>query len=644
MSVQAGIWNLDGKPVDREALAQISSYVADCGTDGEDIWIDGNIGMLYRPFQTTLDSCTEQQPHVFEQRKVITWDGRLDNRDDLVLELGDSSKVRPSDLSIVEALLDRSGTDCFRKIIGDWALSLWNPKTQSLILARDYAGIRRLYYHRAERTIVWCSHLAPLALLANGLTLNEEYIASYLAMRPEPDLTPYCEIHCVPPGNFVRISDLETVSRAYWTFEPPLANRFKNDRECEDQFRFLLRQAVRRRLRSNAPILAELSGGFDSSAIVCLADEIMASEGAETLAVDTFSYSFPDEPEGDDILYFTKIKAKRARAGHHVSINGVGDSFCLRSSKFCATPGFGIRNEVASARSKVLDQGGYKVILSGIGGDEFMGQALDPRVQMADLLKRRHFQTLNRQLISWSLLTRRPWIQLLAETLLLLLPTSIRSRLTHGIQAEEWMNQAFSRRFRFPSLLLQATAGAASWLPSARDALQTYRTLIGLLTNSSLTVPEIRYPYLDQNLVEFMISIPTDQLLRPGDRRSLMRRALADVLPAEVLARKTKQSETRCHVVTLVKHWEEIEQYLVAPLSAELNYVKITEFRAALFAAKNGQLSRQFLLLLRALSLEVWLRQAVAHNVISVRPSEKFIAARANKFSERSVSLPANGP
>src|SRR5258708_6517403 len=207
-------------------------------------------------------------------------------------------------------------------------------------------------------------------------------------MRPEHSLTPYCEIRSVPPGGFVRVSSLEAVSRAYWIFDPQRVTRFKNDREYEDQFRFLLRQAVRRRLRSNSPILAELSGGFDSSAIVCLADEIMANEGAETSTLDTFSYSFPDEPDGDDLLYFVKVTSKRSRPGHHVSINGVGDSFCLTASKFSATPGFGIRSEVASTRAKVVDQGGYRVILSGIGGDEVMGQALDPRVQMADLLRK----------------------------------------------------------------------------------------------------------------------------------------------------------------------------------------------------------------------------------------------------------------
>src|SRR5258708_7073508 len=271
MSVQAGIWNFDGRPVDRALLGRISSYLPDYGTDGEHIWIDGNIGMLFRQFQTTPESCAEQQPHLFEHGKVITWDGRLDNRDDLLLELGSFRTIRPSDLSIMEALLDRLGTDSLRKIVGDWGLSVWDPQTQSLILARDYAGIRCLYYYRTEKTIMWCSHLAPLALLADRLTLNDEYIASYLAMRPEHSLTPYCEIRSVPPGGFVRVSSLEAVSRAYWIFDPQRVTRFKNDREYEDQFRFLLRQAVRRRLRSNSPILAELSGGFDSSSIVCLA-------------------------------------------------------------------------------------------------------------------------------------------------------------------------------------------------------------------------------------------------------------------------------------------------------------------------------------------------------------------------------------
>jgi asparagine synthase (glutamine-hydrolysing) len=365
-------------------------------------------------------------------------------------------------------------------------------------------------------------------------------------------------------------------------------------------------------------VLAELSGGYDSSAIVCMADEVLNHLSTQSSRVDTFSYCFPDEPESDDHLYFVKVQEKRGRGGHSAMILGTGDSFSPEYSKFVATPGFGARREVTCARDAVARDSGYRVILSGIGGDEFMGQALDPRVQMADLLSHLRLHALNKELLAWSILTRRPWIQLAAETLLLLLPSSVRARFTAGARPDAWLDPAFAKRYNFSYLLLQASAGPFSWRPSARDSLQTYLTLSGLLTNSSPENQEIRYPYLDRDLFEFLTSIPPGQILRPGDRRSLMRRALVGVVPAEILARKTKQSETRCHIVTLAKHWDRIEEHISAPLSATCGFINKSEFRAALIAAKNGKMSRHFLFLLRALSFELWFQYVTKNNIITL--------------------------
>src|SRR5882724_8480750 len=101
MSVHAGIWNFDGKPVDRELLDRISAETAEYGPDGEGLHVDGNIGMLYRPFHTTAESRLEHQPHMFGNGSIITWDGRLDNRDDLISHLGEPLNARSTDVVIM---------------------------------------------------------------------------------------------------------------------------------------------------------------------------------------------------------------------------------------------------------------------------------------------------------------------------------------------------------------------------------------------------------------------------------------------------------------------------------------------------------------------------------------------------------------
>src|SRR5207253_1160265 len=109
-------------------------------------------------------------------------------------------------------------------------------------------------------------------------------------------------------------------------------------------------------------------------------------------------------------------------------------------------------------------------------------------------------------------------------------------------------------------------------------------TLTRVITHSQPTIMERRYPYLDRNLVEFLTSIPLDQLLRPGQRRFLMRRALAGLLPTEILARKTKAGAGRCYVLTLEKHWDRIEEAYRSPLSSHFGYINADRTRQALLA------------------------------------------------------------
>jgi len=89
MSVQFGRWNFDGKPVDRDYLEKVSPLIAPYGPDGAGAYSKGNISILYRPFHSTKESRRESQPHVASSGVILTWDGRLDNRAELIGQLGD---------------------------------------------------------------------------------------------------------------------------------------------------------------------------------------------------------------------------------------------------------------------------------------------------------------------------------------------------------------------------------------------------------------------------------------------------------------------------------------------------------------------------------------------------------------------------
>ena len=618
MSVLAGMWNFDGQAVDPERLVRMGKAAAEYGPDSERVHLGVSFGMLYRALHTTSESRYEQQPQISSSGSVITWDGRLDNRNHLISQLTGHLGSDRSDAAIVGAGYDRWGQDCFAKLVGDWALAIWHPSNNELILARDYIGVRQLFYYPLLQRVVWCNHLAPLVSCGDKFTVSGEYIAGYLVFYPDAHLTPFCEIRSVVPGTFLRIRPGYITTHRYWSFNAKRNLRYKTDSEYEEQYRHLFRSAVRRRLRSDSHVLADLSGGFDSSAIVCMADDICAKEQPATETVDTLSFYDSLEPEEDDLVYFRRVEERRGKNGICVDLRASGDSLAFHHPAFAARPGFGLRKEVSAAIAEIVRQGRYRVVLSGSGGDELNGQALNPRLQLADLFLQARFRDFAKQLTAWSVLIRkRPWIQLLCQTLLELAPLQIRSALSNQAAVEPWINQRFARKYRLSFRQIEAVEGFKFARPRVRDAVQTLITLSNRLTNTGPFVIEKRYPYLDQDLVEFLMSIPFDQLLRPGDRRSLMKRALADLLPKEILVRKGKSGLARYFCIAVEKHWAEIDTAFSTPVTARLGYVNRERIYEALMNVKHGNITSRVSDLLNALSLEFWLRDAIAQGVIA---------------------------
>jgi len=178
MSVQAGIWNFDSQPADAKLLAEFNQALKEQAPDGEFTFVHGGVAMLYRPFHTTPESRGEKQPHITRRGLVLTWDGRLDNRGELLSDVGSDLDPSASDVEIVGAALEHWGTQAFPRIIGDWALALWNPAEASLTLAKDYIGLRHLYFLEGANKIVWSTDLGSLALSSRStLSLDDRYIA-----------------------------------------------------------------------------------------------------------------------------------------------------------------------------------------------------------------------------------------------------------------------------------------------------------------------------------------------------------------------------------------------------------------------------------------------------------------------------------
>jgi len=619
MSLQFGNFHFDKRPLDARNIDQVRATLARFSPDPEGSYSDASVEIVYRAFHTTAESRREKQPYVSDSGVVVTWDGRLDNRKELMAEIGRRTSDGLADVEIVAAAYDCWGTDCFRKLIGDWAVSLWIPRADTVFLAADFVGTRRIYYWITEDQVTWSTILDPLILLARqSFGLEEEYVAGWLSFFPAPHLTPYRGVLAVPPCSYVRVSKQGWRDCKYWDFDPGKRIRYRTDAEYEEHFRSVFKDAVKRRLRSDSPVLAELSGGVDSSSIVCVADEILAHENGPRL--ETVSYYDESEPNWDERPFFSQIEEKRGRTGFHINLHKPGQQEAPSFTQYDLSPAKAGRNSDAYLQlAACLKGAGHRVLLSGIGGDEVLGGVPNPIPELADLLTSGQIGEIYRQLTLWALSLRKPWIHLLRDTLLLFLPSSTLSfSSSDQTKYPAWVDVKFVSRNQ------RALAGYRSRVkifgppPSVQENLSTLEALRRQL--ASLMLPtdplhEVRYPYLDRDLLEFLYGIPRQQLVRPNERRSLMRRALKGVVPDQVLNRRRKAFVIRSPIITISQELERIagtSGLAMAALGVVDKNRLLDEMRRAMRGADVAIVP-----LLRAFTLEDWLTTLIGGKSLS---------------------------
>ena len=644
MSIQAGIWNFDGERPDGRLLERVGETTRQHGPDGKSLYVNGSLGMLYRPFHTTKESLLERQPHVSMRNNVVTWDGRLDNREELLQQLQEYLKGDHTDVAIVAAAYDKWGTGCLPKLLGDWAVVIWDHNDRVLILAKDFVGTRHLFYQRTHNRILWCTTLEPIVLLSEGpLQTNPEFIAGYLASHARADLTPYVGIDSVPPCSCVRVKPGKRWIHRYWNFDPEKKTRYRSDSEYEEHFRLSFRGAVRRRLRSHTPVVAELSGGMDSTSIVCMADLLIAEGKAETPRLDTMSYYDDEEPNWNERLYFQKVEEKRDRRGSHISAVPRDPFVALPETCFAAVPRMGQSVLLFEAEQHACMQAqGNRVLLSGIGGDEVLGGVPTPLPELADLLSQFHFVEFASKLKAWSLVRKQPWTRLLVKSIWTMVRELTRlNDSRNDLRSIPWLDKSFLQKTAdsFRGSLIYRTNGC---LPSQRVFLRAVSHLcdqLAYIPPPLIATREIRYPYLDRSLCEFLLSVPREQVLRPGHRRSLMRRALRDVVPSEILDRKRKGFVVRRIMTTFEDAWPTMQKRFSGSLSQKMHYVDDNQFLKAVSGTLHGELSN-LTQLSRTVAIELWLRTLTDQNRIGPpTPSQKGIEThRSDNTGNASVA------
>jgi asparagine synthase (glutamine-hydrolysing) len=608
VSVQFGIWNFDGRPVDPQYLGKVRAMFAAHAPDGVSTCVQGGFAILHGALQVTQESRNERQPAISPAGSFLTWDGRLDNRTEL-LSMLDRCGPDPTDLTIVATAWEREGARCLGRLVGDWSLSVLNHYERTLLLAKDFLGARPLFYLRTEQYVAWSTLLDPLVLVSGErLTLSEEYIAGWLAGFPAVHLTPYNEIRSVPPASFVRITTSTTSVETYWRFASQPVSQERSDAEYEERFRVLFFDAVRRRLRSACPVIAELSGGMDSSSVVCVADQLVASENQQP--VQTVSFFDDTEPNWNERPYFAAVEALRGRAGFHLNVARGGRFVPERDESFPVTPAHGARQSVSHAElAQFLGAGGFRVLLSGVGGDEFTGGVPTGIPELADLLRGGHLRRFLRRAFSWAMATRKPVLYMIGRTMQTFL-SGLWDSASRKQWPMPWLTSSFMRRNR---KILRARVTRFQWsgpLPTFQENLLVLDGLqrqIACAGHSPTPFCEKRYPFLDRDLLEFLFNVPREQLVRPNQRRSLLRRAFRGIVPDLVLDRPRKAYVVTSHLKAIAADWQNVSSLTERMVLESRQILDSAILRKTLEQARQGE-DIPLLPAMRALRAEWWLR------------------------------------
>ena len=420
----------------------------------------------------------------------------------------------------------------------------------------------------------------------------------------------------------------------YWDFDPGKRIRYCTDAEYEEHFRTVFATAVQRRLRSDRPVLAELTGGMDSSSIVCVADTVLARGAAECPRFDTISW-FDDsydriEPDFNELHWISKVEEKRGRTGCHINFRELRakevspqESFTseFESDRFAVTPVPNNSQSEFFKRYKAFVQSqGHRVTLSGIGGDEATGGGVpSPNPELQNFLARARFITLARQLNAWAIKMRKPRLPLLREAVQGFF--SARVEVPKEMHPAPWLHPGFVRRNRAAFRGYAFRVELFGPLPSFQDhidKLEANRRFVASCGLHSELLREIRYPYYDRDFLQFMYAIPREQIVRVGQRRSLIKRALAGIVPGELLSRRRKpfvppeprkDSSAEWSSLVLAEIGEQI-------VGNSVGIVESNRFLGALRKARRNE-DAPINSLKRTLTLESWLRHLTIYGVLT---------------------------
>jgi asparagine synthase (glutamine-hydrolysing) len=539
--------------IPKELVHRMSDTIIHRGPDDEGLYAGPGVGLGFRRL-SIIDVSGGHQPIANEDESLwVMLNGEIYNYPELRQELearGHRFSTH-SDTETIVHLYEEYGENCFRRLRGMFAIVIWDSRNRKLLLARDRVGKKPLFYEANERRIVFASELKAL-LAAGGIdqTIDPQALADYFSFGyvPAPK-TIYRSVRKVLPGHYLVASAGELREVCYWDLSYSKLDSRTEEEWCES-LKHELCEATRVRLMSDVPLGAFLSGGMDSSSIVAMMSHLLKRP------VATCSIGFK-EKEYDEAKYARRV-ANFYGADHHEQIVEPNALDILSKLVWHYDEPFADSSAIPTYYVSKVAREHVTVALGGDGGDEnFAGYRRYYFDQLENRMRRyvpsgvRHglFGPLGRwyPALAWAprVFRAKATLQSLSRSPLEGYFNSI------SIFRLADKQRLFTRDFQkalggYESLgVLQQHYDRAE-TPDLLTRIQyvdfkTYLPddILAKVDRASMAVSlEVRAPLLDHKLIEFVATIPSDLKLRGRCGKYIFKKAMAPLLPPEVLKRR----------------------------------------------------------------------------------------------------------
>ncbi len=578
-----------------------------------------NLGLGWRRLSIIDLSPTGHQPMANEEQTVwIIFNGEIYNYIELREELrakGYTFRTQ-SDTEVIIRSYEQWGTDCLQHLNGMWAFSLYDVRRKLLFCARDRFGIKPFYYTWDGTTLAFASEIKSLLESpAIQRTANDAMVYDYLffCILDHTEQTFFKEINQLRPGHFLQVDTSGLKVQQYYSLPySPELGRFEEThcRRYAERFRELFTESVRIHLRTDVTLGSCLSGGLDSSSIVCTANQLIFGEGLvdRSLIGDkqkTFTASYNDERYSEDRFVRRVIETTNA-AAHFIrpTSRGLMDEL----QRFIHAHDEPVISTSMYAQWNVMKlaaQHKVRVLLDGQGGDELLaGYRWHYPVFHANLLRQMRFGELVSEVRKTAAVTGESFQKLLA---LKLLKNFVPKDLRDGLYTiKTYLNKEFT------SALGQARNSISKSDFNLQQRLweeETRYNLTQLLhyedRNSMAFSIEARIPFVNYRVVEYVMNVPAMYKIHDGWSKYLLRRATEGILPDDIRWRKDKMG-----FVTPEEEWmrelrTEFSSLLLKEPIRSRRFLDETKFPKEL---SSGRIRLSSGDVWRLLNLELWMR------------------------------------